>query len=83
VVVGAIEPTSRKPGLDPAKQSLMVGVHPERDLGLTTVATEVAFTDEDADEKAAIKLGDSLFHRQVSRETSARLPWVVSPSSFP
>lgn len=73
VVVGPIEPASGEGALQPAKESLVVGVHPDGDLGLAAVATEVPFSNQDSEEVTQLEVsgpgGRQLFHRSVSRGT--------------
>jgi hypothetical protein len=57
MVVGAIEPAVREMPLQPSEQSLVAGMHPERDLGLLTVAAKGTLADEQPDEQPMIELG--------------------------
>jgi len=81
MVVRTIEFPAGKGAFDPAKKGLVVGVHTEGDLRLPTIPAEVSFADQDSDQEADIYVA-TLFHRQVSRETSPA-HGVVSRSSFP
>src|SRR5262245_47325563 len=44
--VGAVEAAARKRGLEPTEQTLVADVHAQRDLGLASVAAEVALAHE-------------------------------------
>lgn len=48
VVVGPVKASAGKASLDPAEQGIVPLVHPQRDMRLTPVTTEVALTHEDA-----------------------------------
>jgi hypothetical protein len=54
VVVRTVEARAREAALEPTEQRLVANVHPERDLGVLSVAAEMALTDEDASEEAAL-----------------------------
>ena len=66
-MVRTVELSPRKVALDPPEELLVVGVHPQSNLWLTAVTTEVTFTGKDSKKVADLEL--LLFHRQVSRET--------------
>ena len=75
MVVGAVEAPSGKGLLQPAKESFVIGVHTQGDVGLPTVTTEVTLPDQDANEHTDFEFrpGGLLFHRHVSREAFVRL----------
>jgi hypothetical protein len=55
VRVGAIEASPRKGLLEPAEEALVADVHAECDVGLTSVAAEVAFADEQAEDEPLLE----------------------------
>lgn len=86
VVVGAVELAAGEGLLQPEEEGFVVRVHAECDLGLSPVAAEVAFADEDSEEEAGLEVGE-LGHRSgswwVEVRVRGRRGRVVSPSSFP
>lgn len=87
VVVGAVEAAAGDGIEEPVEEGFVAGVHSEDDVGLAAVAAEVAFADEEAEEKARgegvgaerrvhdqeCSGGGELFHRDVRRETGCAL----------
>jgi hypothetical protein len=45
----------REPVDEPSEDRLVVDVHPQRDVGLATVAPEVALPDQQPDEEAGVE----------------------------
>ena len=78
VRVRTIELGPRELPLEPAKGSLVADVHPESDLGLEAITAEVAFTKEESDEEALVKVGQRLggLHGKHDGET-IMVPLVV------
>lgn len=83
VVVGTVELASGEGLLEPAEEGLVIGVHPQGDVRLAAVSSEVAFADQEPQEDAYFQNGrvvavggrrswgsfSGLFHRRVSRGT--------------
>lgn len=60
VVVGTVELASGEGLLEPAEEGLVVGVHPQGDVRLAAVSSEVAFADEEPQEDAYLQNGRAL-----------------------
>src|ERR1700760_2079656 len=75
VMIRAVQTSTGEGPLQPPEDRLVPDVHPQRHLGLAAVAAEVAFSDQKPDEEPDIELRwhghPPLFHRHVTRETSA------------
>jgi hypothetical protein len=56
VVIRAIEAPPGKGPLQPPKDRLMPDVHPQCDVGLAAVATEVTLSDQEPDEESDLEL---------------------------
>jgi hypothetical protein len=85
VVVGTVELASGEGLLEPAEEGLVIGVHPQRDVRLAAVSSEVSVADQESQEDADFENGRALargfgrgcrarvfaglFHRRVSRGT--------------
>ncbi len=69
VVVRPVKTPTGKGVLDPVKERLVVGMHSQRHVGLSAVATEMPLPDQDSEEETGLKRSSVLFHRHVSRET--------------
>jgi hypothetical protein len=69
VLIGTIKPAAGKPGLNPMKESLVIGVHSEGYLGLPAIASEVSLADQETHEDPEVEIRELLFHCQVSRGT--------------
>jgi len=60
VVVRAVEPTRGEDVLQPEEELLVAYVHPQRHLGLTTVASEMPFPDQEPQEEADREVVEAL-----------------------
>jgi len=60
VVVGTVELASGEGLLEPAEEGLVVGVHPQGDVGLPAISSEVAFADQESQEDADFENGRAL-----------------------
>jgi len=57
MVIGAIQPAIRETFDQPVEQGLVARVHPQRHLGLLSVAAKRALADEETDHHAAVEVG--------------------------
>ncbi len=73
VQIRAIELAAGKVSLDPEERPFVAHVHSQRYVGLSAVAPEVAFADQQADEEA---LYEGPFHVKHDGETIASSPLV-------
>lgn len=61
VVVRPVEPATREGALEPIEHGLMAHVHSQRDLRLSSIPPEVAFSDEQSNQYAFFEFGRHVF----------------------
>ena len=58
MTVGAIQSGAWEQPLQPAEQGLVADVHPQRDLGIAPVATEVTLADQHSHDEPSLGVGE-------------------------
>lgn len=75
MMVGAVEPRLWDAGDEPVEERLVAGVHAQCDVRLASIAAEMSFADQEADQEAAFAWGEVDHPPSMTR--------AVSPSGFP
>jgi hypothetical protein len=84
MAVRSVQPPAGEGALQPAEQSLMTDVHPERYLGATSVPTKVPLSNQQPDEQADLVVGGHkesfrALPEDAAREDASGCPGGVSP----